>query len=334
MLLLTVSNRGEDENDINSMDTQKESKNEEEQLEETLKDKKKWIRKVKWPDKHQFVTMDEFLRAIRNRGNKLIERGYPEILVADSLDEHIMTTEQAQQYLNTAGEHDLGTVEGILKALEETDINNEENSKEEKFEKLRMDKDEEPYSFMKRLRKTYEEIWGNSNGDKKKKETEIRRIRRAFFKGADVPEEISNDLRICENLSKIASLTQEDLKKRAEGCQTHPQGLPQQEQCCEPPNYHPNPPRPPKPNWHYQPPYFHQTQPTYQHNWGQTPFPIQWRENHLSHWQQNRMPFRQWDQPQQQQQWDHWQTRPQFQQGRWREQQQWDHWQQKGIGSL
>ena len=305
-----------------------ESKEEKEKREENQRDKEKHIRKYKWPDRDNFISMDEYIKALKNIGKKLIERGYREWLVADSLDDHLMTTKGAQQYLNTIEKHDIRTIEGILEALRETDPINEDNNQQDKFGKLRKAAEESHFSFMKRLRKEAKEIWGESE-DIREKEREIRRVRKQFFRGSDVPEEISNSLRTCEDLSQVAVIVTEDLKKRAEGYpQELPQELPQQpqqepQQCCEPPNYHP--PRPPnyqpRPNW---PPYFHQTEPTYWHqydNWGQAPFPIQRRENHLSHWQRNRsMPFRQWDQNQ-------WQTRdrPQFQQ--WGNQQQWDHWQ-------
>ena len=115
------------------------------QRKKSQKSMERYLEKYIWPKHSLFETHDEYIEALECGVKRFRQRGYPDNMIADALHNNIMTTTIAKKYLHTQKQHDTTKVEGVMKAIVETDKISNELSLEEKFTRLTMKDDDNDY---------------------------------------------------------------------------------------------------------------------------------------------------------------------------------------------
>ena len=257
---------------------------------ETKETLSKTIERHKWPNRNHFSSFDEYLKVLKSMTDRLLRKGYPDDLVADALDNHIMTTTLAEKYSGT--QKDTTTIQGVLGGLAETDLIYQNTTPEERFDNVKKRKDEDHASYMSRLKTLYKEIArpdpDDSETEKERKlRIEIRKIKQQFYKGAEIPEDISRNLRTCNDLTQIAMIVEEDMEKRKTRTQYGPDTRQRYPYQHYGPNQPQNQPRP------YQPRPYQQNDQRARNGYGYTNTRYQY-QNYQNYQRQPYQPRGQW----------------------------------------
>ena len=179
----------------------------------------KRLRKFEWPNRANFPTFNEFTRAIEMMAKRLREQRFPEENIAETLYNHIMTTKLAAKFMHSQGDKRANTISEITEALKRTDADYEERTLEEEFRDIKRQHGEDFPFYMARLKTVYHEI--EKRQTEPDSQTRIRKIKQQFFRGGDIPDDIKDPLRTCEDLERIAAIVKEDMERKRRGSPPH-----------------------------------------------------------------------------------------------------------------
>ena len=123
-----------------------------------------------------------------------------------------MTTKLAAKFMHSQRDKRANTISEIIEALRKTDADYEDKTLEEEFRDIKKQQGEAFPSYMARLRTAYHEI--EKRQAEPNSHTRLRKIKQQFFRGGDIPDDIKDPLRTCEDLERIAEIVKEDMERR------------------------------------------------------------------------------------------------------------------------
>ena len=179
---------------------------------EERKVKKKELESFRWPPRKAFPAFDEFVDAIRSTVERMVDvKEFPDDMIASNLNQYLISSSESSKYVAVYQQHDVDTTQGVLDALESTDLNYCCTTREERFGMLTMAKDEDYSTFMVRVKQAYQRM--RVGVDIENDLTARRRIKDQFFRGGGVPDWVSRGLRGCENLREVVRYVTDDMAK-------------------------------------------------------------------------------------------------------------------------
>jgi hypothetical protein len=153
------------------------------QRKEYMQGEFKRLEATRWPHPENFATHGDFYTIVVSHAEKLLARGHPQDLIAESLDNFLMSSKKAPKYGAVALRRDTSTLEGALDALEACDIVYMGTTGEERFNNIKRHPGEDLEGYMARCANSYDKM---GNGDPNHSKARPRRIKEQFFKGANI----------------------------------------------------------------------------------------------------------------------------------------------------
>ena len=162
----------------------------------------KRLESMKWPKAADFTTYAEFIQITKNLANKLINRGHPEDLIAEALDNSLNASRNTSKYMTISLEHDTSTLNGVIEALEACDIVYTRTTCEERFNSTKKHPREDWEGYIARCSNLYDKM---ENGDPNHGKARIRRIKEQFFKGANIQRSYADKFMGMNDLDTIVA---------------------------------------------------------------------------------------------------------------------------------
>ena len=162
----------------------------------------KRLESMKWPKAADFTTYAEFIQITKNLADKLINRGHPEDLIAEALDNSLNASRNTSKYMTISLEHDTSTLNGVIEALEACDIVYTRTTCEERFNGTKKHPREDWEEYIARCSNLYDKM---ENGDPNHGKARIRRIKEQFFKGANIQRSYADKFMGMNDLDAIVA---------------------------------------------------------------------------------------------------------------------------------
>ena len=162
---------------------------------------------TKWPQTQEFTTHADFVQVIKNLTEKLINKGHPEDLIAEALDNSLNASKKTAKYMTMALRYDTSTLKGVLDALEACDITYMRTTGEERFNSTKKHSKEDWEGYMARCENLYDKM---GNGDPNHSKARPRRIKEQFFKGANIEGSYGDKFMTMTDMDSVVAKVIED----------------------------------------------------------------------------------------------------------------------------
>ena len=157
---------------------------------------------TKWPKAADFTTYAEFVQVTKNLTSKLINRGHPEDLIAEALDNSLNASKDTSKYMTISLRYNTSTLKGVLDALEACDIVHMRTTCEERFNSIEKHPREDWEGYIARCSNLYDKM---ENGDPNHGKARLRRIKEQFFKGANIERSYADKFMGMNDLDTIVA---------------------------------------------------------------------------------------------------------------------------------
>ena len=172
------------------------------QRKEYMKGEFKRLEATRWPYPENFATHGDFYTIVVNHTKKLLARGHPQDLIAESLDNFLMSSKKAPKYGAVAQEEDTETLKGVLKSLQSCDIAYMSTTMEERFNNVRKYQREDWESYIARCKALYNNL---NSDDPNYDRAKPRRIKEQFFRGARIAKVYSDKFMAQNDLEELVT---------------------------------------------------------------------------------------------------------------------------------
>ena len=172
------------------------------QRKEYMQGEFKRLEATKWPYPENFATHGDFYAIVVSHAKKLVARGHPQDLIAESLDNFLMSSKKAPKYGAIARVKSSETLKGVLEALQSCDIAYCSTTMEERFNNVKRYRREDWETYMARCKTLYSNLGGSDpNHDKAK----ARRIKERFFGGAGIAKSYADKFMAQNDLDELVT---------------------------------------------------------------------------------------------------------------------------------